>query len=454
VCTPSTSNAPCVEGDDILRLSRLSTVSRDDGATDTVDDWYWLGRGHYDLSFGRRRSSVVPKKRAHYFPETGSSVSRHSSRRRPPHVHPSPPRRFDREVSPADGMSRFAKKVATPVTTCAYEEERLANIARNRERLQALGIVDASRGIADAAHAERLAEREKRANITTHAPKNGRAIAIARAKRLSTRVSTRRSSRLAGPSESNIQATNAFHEAEVDLPPLFNAETYTKEHANNLGTSVTPWTLFVDGYDDRGNRIYDTAMGKTCHQCRQKTACKHTECSVCAGDSVRGRFCGDCLCMRYGENVDEVLSKVGNGGEWRCPPCRDLCNCSFCRHRKGWPPTGSMYRRAIREGFESVAHYLVLGGNGDATTEANGESVPVSANAVAPSGDGKEKRIRREIADEARSRFVKKPRSTPPVSSKLRSVNEVHDAAAPATPRANRDARGKRTEAARTFKNL
>ena len=114
--------------------------------------------------------------------------------------------------------------------------------------------------------------------------------------------------------------------------------------------------LFVDGYDASGARIYDAQRGATCHQCRQKTVCKHTSCGGCG--ELRGQFCGDCLWMRYGENVDEA---VAAGDAWRCPPCRDLCNCSFCRQRKGWPPTGTMYRRAIREGFESVAHYLVLG---------------------------------------------------------------------------------------------
>jgi hypothetical protein len=114
--------------------------------------------------------------------------------------------------------------------------------------------------------------------------------------------------------------------------------------------------LFVDGYDASGARIYDAQRGATCHQCRQKTVCKHTSCGGCG--ELRGQFCGDCLWMRYGENVDEA---VAAGDAWRCPPCRDLCNCSFCRQKKGWPPTGTMYRRAIREGFESVAHYLVLG---------------------------------------------------------------------------------------------
>ena len=61
-------------------------------------------------------------------------------------------------------------------------------------------------------------------------------------------------------------------------------------------------------------------------------------------------FCGDCLFMRYGENILEVQA----GGAWTCPPCRGLCNCSFHRIRKGWAPTGTLYRRAIAEGARTV----------------------------------------------------------------------------------------------------
>ena len=50
--------------------------------------------------------------------------------------------------------------------------------------------------------------------------------------------------------------------------------------------------------------------------------------------------------MRYGENILEV-EKIGN---WTCPVCRGLCNCSNHRIRRGWAPTGSLFRRAVAEG--------------------------------------------------------------------------------------------------------
>jgi hypothetical protein len=73
--------------------------------------------------------------------------------------------------------------------------------------------------------------------------------------------------------------------------------------------------LFVDGYDNAGERIYDKVNGQTCHQCRQKTLGKRTCCSRCA--SLQGVFCGDCIYMRYGENVDEINANAGAWGAGR-----------------------------------------------------------------------------------------------------------------------------------------
>lgn len=44
---------------------------------------------------------------------------------------------------------------------------------------------------------------------------------------------------------------------------------------------------------------------------------------------------------RYGENVIEA----NQNPNWICPVCREICNCSLCRQAKGWPPTGSLYRK-------------------------------------------------------------------------------------------------------------
>jgi hypothetical protein len=131
-------------------------------------------------------------------------------------------------------------------------------------------------------------------------------------------------------------------------------EIYTEEHEKLLGNTERTWELFVDGCDKNGKRIYDPVRGKCCHQCRQKTLGYHTQCSQC-NHSVRGQFCGDCLYMRYGEHVLEALENP----DWICPVCRDICNCSFCRTKKGWLPTGAAYRKV------AISISMIHGENSD-----------------------------------------------------------------------------------------
>jgi len=99
-----------------------------------------------------------------------------------------------------------------------------------------------------------------------------------------------------------------------------------------------------------GRKVYDSAVGTSCHQCRQKTTDQKTICrsGYCVG--IRGQFCGTCLENRYGENVGVALKDP----DWTCPPCRNICNCSFCLET----PTGQLIYLARGKGFKSVHHYL------------------------------------------------------------------------------------------------
>ena len=80
-----------------------------------------------------------------------------------------------------------------------------------------------------------------------------------------------------------------------------------------------------------------------------KTICRS---GYCVG--VRGQFCGRCLHLRYGEDAREALMDP----EWKCPPCRNFCNCSICRNRKGKEATGILINLAQAKGFSNVADYL------------------------------------------------------------------------------------------------
>ncbi|XP_063159820.1 cell division cycle-associated 7-like protein [Candoia aspera] len=102
------------------------------------------------------------------------------------------------------------------------------------------------------------------------------------------------------------------------------------------------------------DKIYDKVLGSTCHQCRQKTIDTKTIChnEDCGG--VRGQFCGPCLRNRYGEDVKSALLDP----EWLCPPCRGICNCSYCRKRDGRCATGALIHLAKFYGYDNVKEYL------------------------------------------------------------------------------------------------
>ncbi|KAM8857032.1 cell division cycle-associated protein 7a [Synchiropus picturatus] len=101
-------------------------------------------------------------------------------------------------------------------------------------------------------------------------------------------------------------------------------------------------------------KVYNSSTGSTCHQCRQKTVDTKTCCRNpdCVG--VRGQFCGPCLRNRYGEEVRDALLNP----DWQCPPCRGICNCSFCRARDGRCATGVLVYLAKFHGYDNVHSYL------------------------------------------------------------------------------------------------
>ncbi|XP_013366033.1 PREDICTED: cell division cycle-associated 7-like protein isoform X2 [Chinchilla lanigera] len=102
------------------------------------------------------------------------------------------------------------------------------------------------------------------------------------------------------------------------------------------------------------DKIYDKVLGNTCHQCRQKTIDTKTVCRNQSCGGVRGQFCGPCLRNRYGEDVRSALLDP----DWMCPPCRGICNCSYCRKRDGRCATGILIHLAKFYGYDNVKEYL------------------------------------------------------------------------------------------------
>ncbi|XP_059458036.1 uncharacterized protein LOC132187663 [Corylus avellana] len=261
-----------------------------------------------------------------------------------------------------------------------YEQSREERIKENRERMMKLGIFDLSLKVNSVISTKRTARTRNTALRPSRTPPSGPA---------------RRSSRLQNATPVSYVEVDMVKKGKslkgegILLEEGSKPEFYTEEHEKLLGNTEKSWTLFVDGYGKDGRRIYDPVRGKTCHQCRQKTLGHRTHCSTC--NMVQGQFCGDCLYMRYGEHVVEALQNPN----WICPVCRGICNCSLCRQGKGWPPTGTLYRKISQLGFKSVAHYLIqtrrlqtnLDENADATNQVSAKrSLPFSDIEAQPKG--------------------------------------------------------------------
>jgi hypothetical protein len=155
--------------------------------------------------------------------------------------------------------------------------------------------------------------------------------------------------------------------ADQDQMPFNQRETYSTEHVKRLEM----FKPMNDYRRARANKLCSKDHPqpcpygcKTCHFCRQRTTEVKTVCSMCDGVNnfyggpARGYWCGSCLWLRIGENIDEVRGR----SDWICPGCRDLCNCSGAncmRIKRGWFPTNQLSHEARDQGFRSVAHYLV-----------------------------------------------------------------------------------------------
>ncbi|NXP54394.1 CDA7L protein, partial [Heliornis fulica] len=118
-------------------------------------------------------------------------------------------------------------------------------------------------------------------------------------------------------------------------------EDITEEDLDNIAITVK-------------DKIYDKVLGSSCHQCRQKTIDTKTICRNQSCGGVRGQFCGPCLRNRYGEDVKSALLDPA----WICPPCRGVCNCSYCRRQDGRCATGVLIHLAKFCGYDNVKEYL------------------------------------------------------------------------------------------------
>ncbi|XP_072332323.1 cell division cycle-associated protein 7a isoform X2 [Scyliorhinus torazame] len=146
---------------------------------------------------------------------------------------------------------------------------------------------------------------------------------------------------------------NDFSEDEMPLRRRSRSSILTIPHVVRPVADITQEELENISCSAK-DKVYNRATGSTCHQCRQKTIDTKTNCRnpECVG--IRGQFCGPCLRNRYGEFVRSALLD----SNWHCPPCRGICNCSFCRQREGRCATGVLVYLAKYHGYDNVHAYL------------------------------------------------------------------------------------------------
>uniref|UniRef100_A0A4X2L059 Zinc-finger domain-containing protein n=1 Tax=Vombatus ursinus TaxID=29139 RepID=A0A4X2L059_VOMUR len=78
-------------------------------------------------------------------------------------------------------------------------------------------------------------------------------------------------------------------------------------------------------YNSSRDKIHNSSLGSTCHQCSQKIIDTKTNFRNPEHFGVWGQFCGLCPQNRYGKEVRMALLDP----YWHCPPCRGICYCSL-----------------------------------------------------------------------------------------------------------------------------
>jgi len=190
-------------------------------------------------------------------------------------------------------------------------------------------------------------------------------------------------------------------------------DLYNVEQLVGLGSCESAYTNHVDFIDSSfanasmknsmlNQRKEKCAGTLPCHWHRHNVLEPMARCSAgedCVALSAKfgsSFWCGPCLHSRYGENVFEILGlekasqyeappttattdrnfRDADDGrfnawaelhqqshrEWRCPACRNICNCSTsrcCRDAWGWGTTGVLPAKS--QGYDSAAHLLIMG---------------------------------------------------------------------------------------------
>ncbi|KAI8468001.1 MAG: zinc-finger domain of monoamine-oxidase A repressor R1-domain-containing protein [Monoraphidium minutum] len=251
----------------------------------------------------------------------------------------------------------------------AYEREREARIAANKQKIAELGINDTVAAVQQLADPKPSRPKRKAAPAEPVDPSD-----IRRSARPRTEVNYRVDIDIRGEGSARepVDYTEKIKQLQLDSEAAEKLRAEQEARRAEEGGKKARKDAKSRGPKDsgkgvrvQGGRVYDSKFGVTCHWCRQKTLEAHVTCThpKCRKNKMPYSFCHKCLKNRHGEDAEEEAEK----GTWVCPSCRGscgpgcviCCNCGPCRKKAGLEPTAQIVFLARSAGFSNVHDYLV-----------------------------------------------------------------------------------------------
>ncbi|WVQ67296.1 uncharacterized protein L199_005491 [Kwoniella botswanensis] len=196
--------------------------------------------------------------------------------------------------------------------------------------------------------------------------------------------------------------------------------------------------------------------GTYCHICRRK--CEPGHSLRCSNTKKKGStnrpcdlsYCDRDLTVRYGispERINSIRrttkhssssidgpsgSAIEEGYEWECPCCRDDCQSSNCRKKKGLEPLGNLTKAAKASGDTSISSFPKANGHSTSTSSPH-----KATSTLHKSPDSDDESMLSDIEAEAPKKKRGRPSKTNGVSPGKKGGNHSPTKSISASPKKN-----------------